>query len=372
MTDLHGAAGRPDRRGRAQRSNPSMPAGHGRPGHSHVHHAHGHDGHRHTHHGHGHGPRGHAHGHVHGGHSHHDAEHLRSAGRRSLILVLGLTATFMVAEIVGGLLSNSLALLADAAHMFTDVAAIALALFAIWFAQRPATPEKTYGYLRLEILAALVNGAALIVIALGIFYGAYRRLAEPEPVESGLMLAVAAVGLLINIIAAWLLHRSAGHNLNVRGAYLHVLGDLLGSVGAIVAALIIMATGWVLADPLISVLIGLLILVSSWKLVRESVDVLLEAVPSHIDLAEVRRAIEEIPGVEEVHDLHVWTVTSGFFAMSGHAVVRDPAHYQRVLSEIHDRMHDRFGIRHVTVQLEPRTLYTIEATLRQDLRRDHG
>ncbi len=358
MTDANGAAAeRPDRRARAQRSGNRAPRGHGqgnrpRPDHAHWH---AHRGHAHADHG---------HGHAHGDHAH-DAEHLRSAGRRILVLVLGLTATFMVAEVVGGLLSNSLALLADAAHMLTDVAAIALALFALWFAQRPATPEKTYGYLRLEILAALVNGAALIVIALGIFYGAYQRFANPEPVESRLMLAVAAVGLLVNVVAAVLLHRSAGHNLNLRGAYLHVLGDLLGSVGAIVAALVILTTGWVVADPLISIVIGLLILVSSWKLVRESVDVLLEAVPRHIDLAEVHRAIEEIPGVEEVHDLHVWTVTSGFLAMSGHAVVRDPAQYQRVLNEIHDRMHDRFGIRHVTVQLEPRTLYTIESTLRQ-------
>jgi cobalt-zinc-cadmium efflux system protein len=312
-------------------------------------------------------------GHTHAGHFH-EHDHLRSAGRRSLILVLGLTATFMAAEVVGGLLANSLALLADAAHMLADVAAVGLSLFALWFAQRPATPEKTYGYLRLEILAALVNGAALIVIALGIFYGAYQRLRSPEPVEGGLMLGVAVVGLAVNVAAAWLLHRSAGENLNVRGAYLHVLGDLLGSVGAIVAALVILATGWVAVDPLISVLIGLLILVSSWKLVRESVDVLLEAVPSHIDLNEVRRAIDEIPGVDEVHDLHVWTVTSGFLAMSGHAVVRDPAQYQRVLAEIHDRMHDEFGIRHVTVQLEPRTLYTIEGQLRHDHegRRRHG
>ena len=320
--------------------------------------------------------RGGEHAHSHAGHHFHDHDHLRAAGRRRLKLVLGLTATFMAAEVIGGLLANSLALLADAAHMLADVAAVGLSLFALWFAQRPATPEKTYGYLRLEILAALVNGAALIVIALGIFYGAYQRLRSPEPVEGGLMLAVAAVGLGVNIAAALLLHRSAGENLNVRGAYLHVLGDLLGSVGAILAAVIILATGWVAVDPLISVLIGLLILISSWKLVRESVDVLLEAVPSHIDLNEVRRAIHDIPGVDEVHDLHVWTVTSGFFAMSGHAVVRDPTQYQRVLAEIHDRMHDQFGIRHVTVQLEPRTLYTIEGQLRHDQesrhRHDHG
>ena len=242
MTDANGAAAeRPDRRARAQRSGNRAPRGHGqgnrpRPDHAHWH---AHRGHAHADHG---------HGHAHGDHAH-DAEHLRSAGRRILVLVLGLTATFMVAEVVGGLLSNSLALLADAAHMLTDVAAIALALFALWFAQRPATPEKTYGYLRLEILAALVNGAALIVIALGIFYGAYQRFANPEPVESRLMLAVAAVGLLVNVVAAVLLHRSAGHNLNLRGAYLHVLGDLLGSVGAIVAALVILTTGWVRRRP---------------------------------------------------------------------------------------------------------------------------
>lgn len=294
------------------------------------------------------------------GHGH---GHRSAIGKKGLKIVLALTGTFMVAELVGGLLANSLALLADAAHMLTDVAAIALSLFALWFAQRPATPEKTYGYLRLEILAALLNGATLIVLSGFIFYEAYQRLRAPAPVESGIMLAVAAGGLLVNVVAAVLLHRSAGHSLNVRGAYLHVLGDLLGSLGAVLAALVIMATGWTRADPLISVFVGLLILFSSWKLVRESVDVLLEAVPAHIDLREVRQAIDSIPGVDEVHDLHVWTVTSGFLAMSGHAVVRTPDDYQRVLEDVHHCMRARFGIRHITVQLEREAMYQRETHL---------
>lgn len=310
-------------------------------------------------HGHDHGP-GHDqdHGHGHGGHGHAHS-HARDAPRRTLLIVLGITGAFMVAELVGGLLSNSLALLADAAHMFTDVGALGLSLFAMWFAQRPATNQKTYGYLRLEILAALLNGATLIVLAFFIFVEAAERLREPAEIRGGLMLAVAAGGLVVNIIAALMLHRSAGENLNVRGAYLHVLGDLLGSVGAITAAVIILLTGWTLADPITSVLVGGLILISSWKLVRESVDILLEAVPSHLDIEEIHRSMREIPGVSEVHDLHVWTVTSGYFAMSGHAVVDEPERTQAVLEAIRDRMHDRFGIEHVTVQVEQRRMYQI-------------
>ena len=286
----------------------------------------------------------HAHRHHHG--------HGHATGERGLRWVLGLTAAFMVAEFVGGLASNSLALLADAAHMLTDVGAVGLSLFALWFARRPPTPGKTYGWVRIEILVALLNATTLIVLAGFIFVEAWQRFSEPFEIRSGLMLAVASGGLVVNLIAAALLHRSAGESLNVRGAYLHVLGDLLGSVGAIAAAIVIMTTGWTLADPLISVFVGLLVLVSSWKLLRESVDILLESVPAHIDMLEVQRAIDEIPGVDNVHDLHVWTVTSGFLAMSGHAVVSAPAEHTRVLAEIHRRMVQRFGIRHVTVQLE--------------------
>ena len=266
--------------------------------------------------------------------------------------MLGITAVFMVVELLGGLLSNSLALIADAAHMLTDVAALGLSLFVLWFSRRPARPERTYGYLRLEILAALVNGVTLVVISLAIFWQAYQRLLAPQPVEGGLMLIVAAGGFLVNLVAARMLHSSADENLNLRGAYLHVIGDLVGSAGAILAAVLILTTGLIIADPIISIIVGFLILYSSWKLVRESVDVLLETVPAHIDLSAVRQAINDIPGVDQVHDLHVWTVTSGLIAMSGHAVVAEPDQNQRVLREIHSAMRDSFGISHITVQLE--------------------
>jgi cobalt-zinc-cadmium efflux system protein len=285
--------------------------------------------------------------------------HHRELGRRRLLFVLALTFTFMVVEFFGGWLANSLALMADAGHMLSDVGALGLSIFALWFARRPATPAKTYGYLRLEILAALANGVTLVVIALAIFWQAYSRFRVPEPVEGRLMLGVAAAGLVVNIVAARLLHPSSEHNLNVRGAYLHVLGDLLGSVGAILAALVILGTGWLPADPIISCLVALLILVGSWRLLRESVDVLLEAVPRHIDMEALRRSIGAIPGVEEVHDLHVWTLTSGYLAMSGHALIADPKDHNRVLQEVHARMHDDFGISHVTVQVQHRTMYRL-------------
>ncbi len=303
---------------------------------------------------------GHSHdhaGHDHAGHDH--AHDHRDLGRRRLSIVLVITAGFMMVELVGGLISNSLALIADAGHMLSDVAAIALSIFALWFARRPATEQKSYGYHRFEILAAFVNGMTLVVIALLILWQAYQRIVSPQPVEGSLMLGVAVVGLMVNIAAAFLLHSSAGHSLNVRGAYLHVLSDMLGSVGAIAAGLVIIFTGWTPADPIISAIVALLILASSWRLVRESVDILLEAVPSHIDLGDVRGAIADIAGVEEVHDLHVWTLTSGYLAMSGHAVITDATHYKEVLRSIHERMHERFGIDHVTVQIEHQTLYPL-------------
>ena len=300
-----------------------------------------------------HGP----HAHDHGPHAHtHD---LRELGRRRLLIVLAITAVFMVVEFAGGLIANSLALVADAAHMLSDVAALGLSVFALWFARRPATAEKSYGYLRIEILAALVNGATLLALAGLIVWQAWGRLHDPQPVESGLMLVVAFAGLVVNVVAAILLHGASGHSLNIRGAYLHVLGDLLGSVGAIVAALIILFTGWLAADPIISLFVAALILLSSWRLVRESVDVLLEATPAHIHLADVGRAILHVPHVTDVYDLHVWTVTSGFIAMSGHVVIDDLARYRTVLDAIHARMHDDFGITHVTVQIEPPTIYRI-------------
>jgi cobalt-zinc-cadmium efflux system protein len=318
--------------------------------HSHAHdhsHHHGHD-HDHDH--------AHDHGHA---HHHHD---YRELGRRRLLIVLALTATFMAVEFIGGVISNSLALMADAGHMLSDAAALGLSVFALWFSKRPATPAKTYGYMRIEILAALVNGATLIAIAAAIMWQAYARLRAPEPVEGQLMMAVAAGGLVVNIIAAFLLHSASGHSLNVRGAYLHVLGDLLGSVGALIAAGIILTTGWLLADPIISVIVAVLILASSWRLVRESVDVLLEAVPAHIDMNEVHAVLMRIPGVEVVHDLHVWTLTSGFLAMSGHCVITDPSQHRETIAAVHEAMHRKFGISHVTVQIEHREIYGIRDT----------
>ncbi|MDH3208591.1 MAG: cation diffusion facilitator family transporter [Gemmatimonadota bacterium] len=270
---------------------------------------------------------------------------------RAIALVLVVTVAYMGVEVIGGLAANSLALLADAGHMFADVGALTLALFAAWFAKRPATPEKTYGYLRLEILAALVNGAALMVVAGLIVRDAVHRLTAPPAVDPTILIGVASVGLVVNVFGAWMLHGGHRESLNVRGAYLHVLGDLLGSLGALGAGVIIVVSGWVVADPLISIGIALLILVGAWRLVRDSTDVLLEAAPRHIRLGDVERSIATIGGVDEVHDLHVWTLTSGVVAMSGHAVVVDPGQGQRVLETAQARLSD-LGIRHVTLQIE--------------------
>jgi cobalt-zinc-cadmium efflux system protein len=246
--------------------------------------------------------------------------------------------------------------------MLTDVAALALSLFVSWFSMRPETPRRTYGYVRLEILAAFVNGGALLVISAFIAWEAFARLRAPEPVGGGLMLVIALVGLLSNIVAAVTLHGASDASLNVRGAYLHVLGDLLGSVGTVLAAVIIRFTGWLPADPLVSLVVTLLIVRGAWRLVREAVDVMLESTPAHISLGGVRAQIEAIPGVESVHDLHVWTVTSGVVAMSAHAIVREPDRQQHVLEHVHDVMR-LFGIQHVTIQLESREMYEREKHL---------
>ena len=276
---------------------------------------------------------------------------LRGESRRRLLTVLGITAVVMVAEAVGGWLAHSLALVADAGHMLADVAALGLSLVVTSLAQRPVTAERTFGLLRLEILAALVNGAALIAIALGISFEAWHRFRVPEDVHGALLLIVAGVGLAANAVGAAILHRGHNHSLNQRAAYLHVVGDLLGSFGAVVAGVIILASGWVQADPIISVLISVLILGSAWRLVRESTDVLLEAAPPHIAMSDVHDQVASIPGVGSVHDLHVWTVTSGVIAMSCHLVVQDPAQNQRVLEAVQARL-GKLGIGHVTVQME--------------------
>jgi cobalt-zinc-cadmium efflux system protein len=301
-------------------------------------------------------PAPHLHAHTHT-HAH---AHTASVARLKFVLVL--LTVFLVAEVVGGVMSNSLALLADAGHMLTDVAALGLSLFVAWFCRQPETPNKTFGYLRLEILAALLNGATLLVISAWIIFEAAMRLRHPEAVAGGLFLIVAALGLAVNVASAWILHPDRDANLNLRGAYLHVLGDLLASVGTLAAAAVIRLTGWYLADPIAGVLTALLILRGSWQLVRESVDILLEATPSHIPLERVRAQLEAIPGMESVHDLHVWTVASGTVAMSAHAIVREPERQQHVLEHIHDAMR-LFGIDHVTVQLERREMYEREAHL---------
>jgi len=262
-----------------------------------------------------------------------------------------LTAGLLVVEAVGGVIANSIALLADAGHMLTDVAALGLALFVAWFSRQPTTPEKTYGYLRWEILAALINGTTLLLISAWILWEAVTRLRVPQQVRGGLMLAVAAVGLLVNIVAARVLVGSTSRNLNARGAYLHILGDVLASAGTIVAALLIRFTGLLMADPLASILTTALIMAGAWRLVRESVDILLESTPAHIPLPAVRGQLEAIPGIESVHDLHVWSVTPAVVAMSAHCIVREPERQQHVLEHIHDAMR-LFGIEHVTIQLE--------------------
>ena len=271
--------------------------------------------------------------------------------RRRLTLALVVTLVVMAVELIGSRVSGSLALLADAGHMLADGAALALALVASWIAQRPATPRRSFGFMRLEVFAALVNGAVLIVIAIGIGIEAWRRLRAPPVVHGGVLAAVASIGLLANVAAVAILHRGHQHSLNQRGAYLHVLSDLLGSVGALLAGAVVLTTGWTLADPLISVLIGALVLGSAWRLVKESTDVLLDATPRHIALADVHERVASVPGVESVHDLHLWTVTSGVVAMSGHVVVKNPTDNQPVLEEVQERM-QALGIHHVTVQLE--------------------
>jgi len=289
-------------------------------------------------------------------HDHHDHPHPHphSHGEgpgRSLGIALGITSALLLGEAIGGWVSNSLALLADAGHMLTDVAALGLALFVTWLARQPGNPEKTYGYLRWEILAALFNAATLLVISAWIVVEAVIRFRNPEPIMGGLMFWVALAGVLGNALAARVLHGSHTHNMNVRAAYLHVMGDLLASAGVLVAALFVRYLGWTAADPVASIVTTLFIVHGAWRLLRESVDVLLEATPKHIVLDDVRKCIVGITDVEGVHDLHVWTVTSGMVALSAHAIVSKHERHQGVLEEAVTRLKS-MGINHVTLQLE--------------------
>ena len=271
---------------------------------------------------------------------------------RPIAITLALVVLYMGLEVIGGVLSGSLALLADAGHMLSDAGALALTLFAMRVARRRPTPERTYGYYRVEILAALANGATLVAIAIFIFVEAFERFRDPPEVQGPLMLAVASGGLLINGAGLWLLRRGREGNLNVRGAWLHVLTDALGSIQAIVAGALIWAFAWNWVDPLASVLIGLLVIYSSWSLIAQSVAVLMEGAPGNVNVDDVRAALLDLPNVSSVHDLHVWTITSGFVALSAHVTCAEPAKRDDVLQSAQRVLAERFGIRHSTIQID--------------------
>jgi cobalt-zinc-cadmium efflux system protein len=281
---------------------------------------------------------------------HHDSS---GSARGSLKAALFITATFLVAEFLGALYTNSLALLADSGHMLTDVAALGLSFFAIRFATRRATPRKTYGFYRVEILIALLNGVFLILVSLYIFYEAYHRFLNPAQVRADWMLIVASVGLLANLASAWLLFGKHHESLNIRGAFFHVLSDAIGSVGAILASLAIMFGGYAMADPMISVVVGVLILWSSWILIRDAVDILLESTPAHINIVSLREQLGCVNGVGSVHDLHVWTLTSGVLAMSCHVVAHgDGFNRTDLLNGVNRIAREKFRIDHTTIQIE--------------------
>lgn len=283
--------------------------------------------------------------------------HIPSAAgknKKSLAIVFGLTTFYLIVEVIGGLWTGSLALLADAGHMLTDVAGVGLALLAIWFAERPASATRTYGYYRVEILAALTNAVVLILISLYILYEAYERFRNPPEVQSALMLGVAAIGLVVNIAGMFILRSGSKESLNMKGAYFEVLSDMLTSIGVIIAGVIMLTTGWYYADPLISAGIGLFILPRTWALLKDAVGVLIEGTPADVDLPKLRADLEKIEGVVGVHDLHVWSLTSGVNAMSCHAVITGDDQHDAVLTRVHEFVTKNSNISHVTVQTECR------------------
>ena len=366
--DGHDHAAHDDHAAHGARPCRARPRCHGHDAHDHAGHDHaehdGHDDHGHAGHDHAghddhddHGHDGHDHaGHDHAGHAH----DLRGASKRSLIIALSLIATFMFVEVVGGILSGSLALLADAAHMLTDAAAIALALFAMWMSARPASAGSTFGFHRTEILAALANTLSLWLIAGWIFLEAYHRFFEPPEIQGPLLFSVGIVGLLVNIVAAWVLHRAAGESLNVEGAFQHVMADLFGSVGVIVSgALIVFGPrfapdfNWAIVDPILSVLIGLLILKVSWGLFMSVFKVLLEGTPDNVNIIRLCEAMEEVPGVTLVHDVHAWTITSGYNAFTAHVLIDSATvpDQDELLLRLRS-IAKNFGLTHLTLQLE--------------------
>ncbi len=290
---------------------------------------------------------GHEHAHVHGAAAHHGS-------RRRLATVLGLTWVYLGVEVAAGLLTGSLALLADAGHMLTDVAGLVLALAAMKFAERPPSPSRTYGYQRVEVLAAAVNGVALLGVSAYVLREAWLRLQHPEAVATVEVLAVASVGLLVNVTGAVLLHKGSRSSLNLRGAYNEVLADAVSSLGVIAGAAVMRATGWYWVDPAVAVAIALFVLPRTFALLKEALQVLLEGTPPDVDLTALRAAMEGVPGVKAVHDLHVWTLTSGLHALSAHAILSQGAVHGEVLTALRARVADGFPISHVTVQIEER------------------
>ncbi len=276
-----------------------------------------------------------------------------ASNQTRLGVALGLAATYMIAEVIGGLWTGSLALLADAGHMLSDVVALSLSLVALRLARRPATPQQTYGHHRTEILAALAQGLLLVGVAVYIFIEAAERIQSPQPILGGPMLVIASGGLAVNLVGLWVLSEGRHHNLNLRGAWLHVLSDALGSIGAITAGALVWSFGWTWADPLASAVIALLVIYSAWALLREAVAVLMEWAPGHVDVQQVEGCIAALPGVLAVHDLHVWTISSGMVALSGHVVARNSVGDDKLLQEISDLLHRRFEISHATIQIEP-------------------
>ncbi|HAS54331.1 MAG TPA: cation transporter [Nitrospiraceae bacterium] len=297
-----------------------------------------------------------SHSHTHDDHHGHGHVYRENAegGKRGLLIALSITVVMMVAEVVGGLLSNSLALLSDAGHMLTDSLALALSFFAMTFAVMPATEKKTFGFYRLEILAALVNGTVLLIVSLFIIYHAYQRILAPQSVEGGLMFAVAVLGLLVNLVGGFFLLKHRKTNLNIRGAFLHIVGDALSSVGVIIGGIVIIYTGWYLIDPLLSILIAVAIIISAGALVMESVHILLESAPAHINIASVSAEIEKIEGVREAYHVHLWTITSGVYALSAHVVIDDQlvSGSRDILDKIRSILLDKFKVLHSTIQLE--------------------
>ena len=286
----------------------------------------------------------------------HHQEHNHSANNsvRRLFIALLIISTIMVAEFVGGVLSNSLALQGDAGHMLVDALALGISILAIRVARKPATLTRTFGYHRIEIMAALTNGIILGLVAMYIFYEAYQRFLDPPEVQTTLMMIVAAVGLAANLTAMWLLREMRKDNLNMKAAFWHIFGDTISSLGVIIGGIVIMATGWGIVDPIMAVLIGCIILWGAVRLIRESADILLEAVPGHIQMDEVNRMILGIPGVEDVHDMHIWTITSGIHALSAHLLIEDQtvANSGEISRMVNEELARLYNITHTTLQLE--------------------